>query len=45
MLDYTLLNESELIELLQNGDKLAEEELYNRNRKFISFVLKNFKTL
>ena len=45
MLDYTLLNESELIELLQNGDKLAEEELYNRNRKFISFVLKNFKIL
>lgn len=45
MLDYTLLNESELIELLQNGDKLAEEELYNRNRKFISFVLKSFKVL
>ena len=45
MLDYTLLNESELIELLQNGDKLAEEELYNRNRKFISYVLKNFKIL
>lgn len=45
MLDYTLLNESELIELLQNGDKLAEKELYNRNRKFISFVLKSFKVL
>ena len=45
MLDYTLLKESELIELSQNGDKLAEEELYNRNRKFISYVLKSFKVL
>ena len=45
MKDYTLLNEKELLELLQNGDKNAEEELYNRNVKFISFVLKKFKVI
>lgn len=43
MKNYKLLNERELLELLQNGDKFAEEELYNRNVKFISYVLKNFK--
>ena len=43
MENYKLLNERELLELLQNGDKIAEEELYKRNVKFISYVLRNFK--
>ena len=45
MKNYKLLNERELLELLQNGDKIAEEELYNRNVKFISYVIKKFNKI